>query len=194
MKCDSYCLKNILRLPLVLPLVFLGNYIWVDTTTQNNKNYLNQQLKQLISNNFRANQHPGAIRNLLLLYIVMPYFRHFGSFVPKIWEFYYKKTLKASGRCWLPTPPAWVIFFVIFFFVPKIVPKVCNSYAALVNKECCIWNERIVSWIYIIMDMICWIYVTVIMDLVSVNSALRHATPQEWCDSFIFGIDNRVSI
>ena len=29
-------------------------------------------------------------------------------------------------------------FFVIFFFVPKIVPKVCNSYAALVNKECCI--------------------------------------------------------
>ena len=34
---------------------FLGNYIWVDTTTQNNKNYLNQQLKQLISNNFRAN-------------------------------------------------------------------------------------------------------------------------------------------
>ena len=51
--------------------VFLRNYIWVHTTTQNNKNYLNQQLKQLISNNFRANQHSGATRNLLL-YIVMP--------------------------------------------------------------------------------------------------------------------------
>ena len=48
--------------------VFLGNYIWVDTTTQNNKNYLNQQLKQLISNNFRANQHPGAIRNLYYIW------------------------------------------------------------------------------------------------------------------------------
>ena len=31
--------------------------------------------------------------------IVMPYFRHFGSFVPKICKCCYKNTLKASGRC-----------------------------------------------------------------------------------------------
>ena len=47
------------------------------------------------------------------------------------------------------------VFFEKSFRVPKIVPKLCNSYAALVNKECCIRNERIVGWIYIIMDMIC---------------------------------------
>ena len=34
-----------------------GNYIRVDTTTKNNKNYFNQQLKQLNSTTLRSQQH-----------------------------------------------------------------------------------------------------------------------------------------
>ena len=41
----------------------------------------------------------GFVYLVPLYNIVMPYLRHFGSFVPKICEFCYKKTLKASGRC-----------------------------------------------------------------------------------------------
>ena len=91
--------------------------------------------------------------------------------------FEWKVVYETCGSCYVISTSAWVYFFEKSFRVPKIVPKVCNNYAALVNKECCIRNERIGIWIYIIMDMICWINVAVIMDLVSVNSALRHATP-----------------
>ena len=98
---------------------FLGNYIWVDTTTQNNKNYLNQQLKQLISNNFRANQHPGAIRNLLL-YIVMPYFRHFGSFVPKIWDFFGKWYIQHAEASVLQEFPRGCIFLKKVFVCRRL--------------------------------------------------------------------------
>ena len=41
----------------------------------------------------------AAIFCVPLYIIVMPYLRHFGSFVPKICEFCYKKVSKASGRC-----------------------------------------------------------------------------------------------
>ena len=41
----------------------------------------------------------AAIFCVPLYIIVMPYLRHFGSFVPKICKCCYKKTLKASGRC-----------------------------------------------------------------------------------------------
>ena len=41
----------------------------------------------------------AAIFCVPLYIIVMPYLRHFGSFVPKICEFCYKKVLKANGRC-----------------------------------------------------------------------------------------------
>ena len=38
-----------------------GNYIWVDTTTSDDKNYLNQQPKQLVSTTFRG-PTPSAAR------------------------------------------------------------------------------------------------------------------------------------
>ena len=41
----------------------------------------------------------AAIFCVPLYIIVMPYLRHFGSFVLKICEFCYKKVSKASGRC-----------------------------------------------------------------------------------------------
>ena len=40
----------------------------------------------------------AAIFCVPLYIIVMPYLRHFGSFVPKICIFCYKKVLNASGR------------------------------------------------------------------------------------------------
>ena len=40
----------------------LGNYIWVAATTSDDKNYLNQQLKQLKTNNYRARQHALAMK------------------------------------------------------------------------------------------------------------------------------------
>ena len=74
------------------------------------------------------------------LYIVMPYLRHFVVFVPKICKCCYKKVHKASGRCWLPTPPAWVFFLKKSFRVPTIVPKklpiCCILFAYLCLWEC----------------------------------------------------------
>ena len=42
-----------------------GNYIRVETTIKNNKNYLNQQLKQHKPTTFRSNQLPRAARKTM---------------------------------------------------------------------------------------------------------------------------------
>ena len=53
-------------------------------------------------------------QGISLYIIVVLNLRRFGGFVPKICKCCYKQMLKVSGRCWLPTPPAWVIFLLFF--------------------------------------------------------------------------------
>ena len=65
----------------------------------------------------------------LVYNIVLPYFRHFGSFVPKIGEFR-KKFGIYSMRKWLYYNHfrMGVFFFEKSFRVPRIVPKVSDQW------------------------------------------------------------------
>ena len=55
--------RSEIRIERIKPIqIKKGNYIHVDTTTKNNKNYLNQQHKQLCSTTLRGNQLPAALK------------------------------------------------------------------------------------------------------------------------------------